>query len=89
MEIEKKHSVYEEYLPLDEANKIYNLKNLPDENEQNVRIIHIGDYDSCPCIGEHVKNTAEIQGKFKIISTSFSENILRIRFKLVNPSKIH
>ncbi|MDE6451735.1 MAG: alanine-tRNA synthetase second additional domain-containing protein, partial [Odoribacter sp.] len=44
-------------------------------------LIRIGDYDVCACIGQHVENTGEI-GHFKIISTDYQENRLRIRFKL-------
>lgn len=48
---------------------------------RNAIIIHIGDYDACPCIGEHVSSTGEI-GTFRITTTSFSAGQLRIRFKL-------
>ncbi|MCW8810187.1 MAG: hypothetical protein OQK64_04435 [Ignavibacteriaceae bacterium] len=43
----------------------------------------IGDYDACPCSGLHVTKTNEI-GIFKIISTSFNEGVLRVRFKLLD-----
>ncbi len=78
-------NVYEEFIEYDEANKLYNLERLPDDVSSGgkVRIVRIGDYDACPCIGEHVKNTSEI-GKFRIISTSFENGILRIRFKVDN-----
>jgi alanyl-tRNA synthetase len=46
-----------------------------------LRVIKIGDYDACPCIGRHVKSTGEIGG-FRIISTGFGDGILRIRFRL-------
>ncbi|MBU2585996.1 MAG: alanine-tRNA synthetase second additional domain-containing protein, partial [Bacteroidetes bacterium] len=48
-----------------------------------LRIIKIGDYDSCPCSGIHVNSTSEI-GRFKIISTSFENDVLRLRFKLLD-----
>lgn len=57
------------------------LSKLPGEASDMLRIVNIGDYDTCACIGLHVENTAEI-GKFKIISTDFENNRLRIRFKL-------
>ena len=59
------------------------LSKLPDNASQTLRLIFIGEYDSCACIGDHVKNTAEI-GQFKIISTDFAEGKLRLRFKLEN-----
>lgn len=80
-EISKNHDVTEEYINIDVAEKIFNLSRLPESTGNNVRIIKIGDYDSCPCIGEHVNNTSII-GDFKIISTSFDDGILRIRFRL-------
>jgi len=76
-------NVYEEFIEYDAANKLYNLERLPDDisSQDKVRIVKVGDYDACPCIGEHVKNTSEI-GMFRIISTSFENGILRIRFKV-------
>ena len=73
--------VREEFYPIEEAEKKFNLSKLPEDAGDNIRIIHIGDYDSCPCIGNHVKNTNEI-GEFKIISTNYENGVLRIRFKL-------
>lgn len=59
------------------------LSKLPAEASSTLRIVRIGDYDTCACIGQHVRNTTEI-GKFKIISTDYTDHILRIRFKLEN-----
>ncbi len=47
----------------------------------SIRIISVGDYDHCPCIEPHVGNTSDI-GQFQLVSTSFEEGVLRIRFKL-------
>ncbi len=57
------------------------LSKLPSNASETLRIIRIGDYDTCACIGQHVGNTSEI-GHFKIISTDYQNNNLRIRFKL-------
>jgi len=73
--------VTEDYLNRDEAITNYKLSQLPDDAGETIRIIKIGDYDFCPCSGVHVSSTKEI-GKFQIISTSFEEEILRVRFKL-------
>ena len=75
--------VTEEFLQRDAAETDFNLKRLPDEAGDVIRIIRIGKYDVCPCSGTHVASTKEIGG-FKIISTSFENDILRIRFKLVD-----
>jgi len=57
------------------------LSKLPDNVSQTLRLVFVGDYDSCACIGEHVRNTNEI-GKFKILNTDYTEGRLRLRFKL-------
>jgi misacylated tRNA(Ala) deacylase len=59
----------------------FNLKRLPGDAGDEIRIVRIGDYDACPCIGLHVKTTREI-GRFRVISTSFDNGVLRIRYKL-------
>lgn len=73
--------VHEEFLTRKDAAAQFDLRRLPDAAGETVRIIHIGDYDACPCIGEHVRTTKEI-GSFHIISTSYADNVLRIRFTL-------
>lgn len=82
-EVISKHlDVSEKFLQIEEAKTKFNLERLPEGTEEQIRIIEIGDYDYCPCIGQHVNNTSEI-GEFKIVSTSFKEGVLRIRFKLL------
>ena len=73
--------VVEEFISKDDAEKEHNLTKLPDEAGDTIRIIKIGDYDACPCSGLHVSHTNEI-GRFKIISTGYSDGKLRVRFKL-------
>jgi len=75
--------VTEEMVSLEGASGDFNLTRLPDGVE-TVRIVRIGDYDSCPCIGAHVDNTAEI-GMFRMISHDFNDGVLRIRYKLDGP----
>lgn len=74
-------TVTEEFLPRDEAVQFLNLERLPDDAGDTVRVIKVGDYDTCPCIGKHASHTAEIGG-FKIISSSYENGVLRIRFKI-------
>jgi Ser-tRNA(Ala) deacylase AlaX len=73
--------VTESHVERAEALKTFSLDKLPDQAGDNIRIIRIGDYDACPCIGKHVASTKEIGG-FKIISSSFEDGVLRLRFKL-------
>jgi len=79
--IESDMPVREEFLSREEAQAQYNLERLPEETGDKIRIITVGDYDACPCIGPHVNSTRDIGG-FRILSTSFEEGVLRIRFKL-------
>ena len=51
------------------------LDKLPEDASETLRIVRIGDYDICACIGSHVKSTKEI-GTFKITSTSYNEGSL-------------
>jgi Ser-tRNA(Ala) deacylase AlaX len=66
------------------AEKRFDTGKLPDTVTGDLRIIHMGDYDACPCVGEHVRSTGAI-GRFRITTTSFAEGKLRIRFKLASP----
>jgi alanyl-tRNA synthetase len=79
--IQQNLPVTESYMPLREAESKFNLAKLPADVTGNMRIISVGEYDDCPCIGLHVANTNAI-GIFKIISSSFEEGVLRIRFKI-------
>jgi len=76
--------VTEAFISKSEAISRFNTEKLPDDAGDRIRIISIGDYDHCPCIGPHVKSSAEI-GKFRITSTAFEDGILRIRYKLETP----
>ena len=73
--------VTESFVSKETAENLYNTQRLPDAVTADVRIVHMGDYDACPCIGEHVSSTGEI-GQFRITTTSFEDGVLRVRFKL-------
>ncbi len=79
--IESDLPVQEKFLPREEAQAQYTLDRLPEEAGDRIRIITVGDYDACPCIGPHVKSTRDI-GTFRILSSGFEDGVLRIRFKL-------
>lgn len=75
-------SVKEEFYSKEEAQTKFNLSKLPYNAGDKIRIIKIGDYDACPCSGLNVSQTMEI-GTFKIISSDYNDNVLRVRFKLL------
>lgn len=81
--IRSNQPVFEQYISKEEAEKMFNLSRLPEDAGETLRIIKVGEYDACPCSGQHVSNTNEIS-TFKIISTDYNEGVLRIRFKLVD-----
>jgi len=74
--------VYEELMSRGEAAKIADLSKLPADASETLRIIRVGDYDACACIGQHVENTSEL-GRFEIISHDFESGRWRVRFRLV------
>lgn len=81
-EIAKNHEVTIEFMLREQAADIVDLSKLPDDASATLRIVRIGDYDACACIGAHVNNTSEI-GTFKIISHSYADGVWRLRWKVV------
>lgn len=60
------------------------LDKLPDDVSETIRLVRIGDYDVCPCIGKHVRSTGQI-GRFEMLGTNWDEEkrSFRIRFKVI------
>lgn len=81
--IQANMEIVEEMYPKEEAQRLFNLSRIPDDPGATVRIVKVGDYDTCPCIGPHVKTTGEI-GAFQIYSTSYEEGVLKVRYKLLD-----
>ncbi len=71
-----------EFMSREEAGRIVDLSKLPEDASETLRIVRIGDYDACACIGAHVGNTREI-GTFKVISHSYENGVWRLRWKVV------
>ncbi|MEG1748403.1 MAG: hypothetical protein RR249_01790 [Tannerellaceae bacterium] len=88
-EVERKvNEVIDSHLPIaaefmsrEEAASLVDLSKLPEEASETLRIVRIGDYDTCACIGTHVSNTSEI-GHFKLLNSDYANGRLRLRFKL-------
>ncbi len=80
--IEADYPVIIENMPRQDAEATFNLERVPGKEEMTYfRVVCMGDYDACPCIGGHVTSTKEI-GKFRITGVGFENQVLRIRFKL-------
>ncbi len=60
------------------------LDRLPEDASETIRLVRIGDYDVCPCIGKHVRSTGQI-GRFEMLGTNWDEHTrsFRVRYKIV------
>lgn len=70
-----------EYVTRDNIPDEVKLDKLPEDASETLRLVRIGDYDVCPCIGRHVNSTKEI-GAFRITSTSYNDGSFRIVFRV-------
>ena len=73
--------VSERYVSRAEVPQEIDLSKLPADASETLRLVYVGDYDVCPCLGAHVRRTGEI-GSFRISSTSFNEGNFRIVFRV-------
>ncbi len=82
--IEEDLPVTFEYVTRDKVPEGVSLEKLPDDASETLRLVRIGDYDVCPCIGKHVRSTSQI-GRFEMLGTNWDEekHSFRIRFKVV------
>lgn len=57
---------------------------LPEDASEMLRLVRIGDFDVCLCIGKHVRSTAQI-GHFEMLGTNWDEekHAFRARFKVI------
>ena len=73
-----------EFVTRDELPDGVSADRLPEDVSETIRLVRIGDYDVCPCIGKHVRSTAQI-GRFEMLGTNWDEHerSFRVRFKIV------
>ena len=73
-----------EFVKRDELPEDISTERLPDDASDTIRLVRIGDYDVCPCIGRHVRSTGQI-GRFELLGTNWDEmeHSFRVRFKIV------
>ena len=82
--IEDDLSISEEIYSHEEAEQIVSLEKLPEDAGDSVRVIRIGDYDICPCRGQHVNSTKEV-GKIELVSIeNKGKDNRRLYYKLDN-----
>lgn len=75
-----------EFATQDEVKTRFDMARLPEGASETVRIVHVGDYDECLCVGAHVERTSQI-GKFRISSTRYQDGVQRIVFRLDLPNE--
>ena len=73
-----------EFVTRDELPEGISAERLPVDASDTIRLVRIGDYDVCPCIGRHVRSTSQI-GRFEMLGTNWdeTEHAFRVRFKIV------
>ena len=73
-----------EFVTRDELPEGVSTERLPEDASETIRLVRIGDYDVCPCIGRHVRSTSQI-GRFELLGTNWDEmeHSFRVRFKIV------
>ena len=61
------------------------ISRLPDDASETIRLVRIGEYDVCPCIGKHVRSTSQI-GRFEMLGPNWDEveRSFRVRFKIIS-----
>ena len=79
--IDEDLKIWTEFVKKADMSKRFDLSRLPDNASETVRIVHVGDYDECLCVGTHVAHTAQI-GYFRITSNHWQDGIQRLVFKL-------
>ena len=60
------------------------LDRLPADASETIRLVRIGHFDVCPCIGKHVRSTGQI-GRFEMLGTNWDQekHAFRIRYKVI------
>ncbi len=73
-----------EFVDKDHIPEGVDVERLPEDVSETIRLVYIGDYDICPCIGKHVRSTSQI-GRFVMLGSNWDEtsHSYRIRYKVV------
>lgn len=73
-----------EFVSIDDLPEKIDPARLPEDVSDTIRLVRIGNYDVCPCIGRHVRSTSQI-GRFEMLGTNWDEQerSFRVRFKIV------
>ena len=74
-----------EYVDRNHLPEGISIDRLPEDASEMLRLVRIGNYDVCPCIGKHVRSTSQI-GRFEMLGTNWDEEqrSFRVRFKVLS-----
>ena len=61
--IEMDLPVWMEFATQEQVQERFDMDRLPDDASEQVRIVHIGDYDECLCVGNHAGNAKKQKSK--------------------------
>lgn len=82
--IEQDLPVTFEFVDRDHIPDNVQIDRLPEDASEMIRLVRIGDFDVCPCIGKHVRSTSQI-GRFEMLGTNWDQSTrsFRIRYKVI------
>lgn len=82
--IEQDLPVTFEFVDRDHIPDNVQIDRLPEDVSEMIRLVRIGDFDVCPCIGKHVRSTSQI-GRFEMLGTNWDQSTrsFRIRYKVI------
>lgn len=82
--IEQDLPVTFEFVDRDHIPDNVQIDRLPEDASELIRLVRIGDFDVCPCIGKHVRSTSQI-GRFEMLGTNWDQSTrsFRIRYKVI------
>ena len=60
-----------EFVNRNQVPKNISLERLPDDASEMLRLVHIGDFDVCLCVGKHVRSTSQYRFVFEMLGTKF------------------
>ncbi len=82
--IEQDLPVTFEFVDRDNIPDNVQIDRLPEDASEMIRLVRIGDFDVCPCIGKHVRSTSQI-GRFEMLGTNWDQSTrsFRIRYKVI------
>ena len=71
-----------EFVSIDDLPEEIDPARLPEDVSDTIRLVRIGTYDVCPCIGRHVRSTSQI-GRFEMLCSAFGLRLFKSHIKIL------